>query len=249
MDDWKANAYALSEIFAYVSGLGDMQRDVVYTTIRDAYRNRGFDSANGDRLSYPTMEEVLNGLEEGERVRRVANVSARLRPLLEMDVFRPVDDSPNLLDTIRSGLVIDVHNLYAETAQLAVGAFVLRKLYKDMFRWGEASNLRLVVVLDEAHRLAKDITLPKLMKEGRKFGIAVVVASQGLGDFHQDVLGNAGTKVIYRVNYPESRRIAGFIRSRPGQDLAERIEQLPVGSAYVQTPEMPYGSAVKMYSP
>ena len=105
------------------------------------------------------------------------------------------------------------------------------------------------VVLDEAHRLAKDITLPKVMKEGRKFGVAVVVASQGLGDFHQDVLGNAGTKVIFRVNYPESRRIAGFIRSRQGQDLAERIEQMPVGSAYVQTPEMPYGSVIRMYPP
>ncbi len=249
MDDWKANAYAVSEIFAYVAGLGDMQRDVVYTTVRDAYRNHGFDRGPGGSLTYPTMEEILRAIEEGERARRVANVSARLRPLLEMDLFRPPENPPNLLTMIRDGLVIDVHNLYVETVQLAVGAFVLRKLYKDMFRWGVASGLRLAVVLDEAHRLARDITLPKVMKEGRKFGVAVVVASQGLGDFHQDVLGNAGTKVIFRVNYPESRRIAGFIRSRQGQDLAERIEQLPVGSAYVQTPEMPFGSVIRMYPP
>jgi DNA phosphorothioation-dependent restriction protein DptH len=249
IDDWKANAYAVSEIFAYVAGLGDMQRDVVYTTVRDAYRNHGFDRGFGGSLTYPTMEEILRAIEEGERARRVANVSARLRPLLEMELFQPPDSPPNLLTTIRNGLVIDVHNLYVETVQLAVGAFVLRKLYKDMFRWGVASSLRLAVVLDEAHRLAKDITLPKVMKEGRKFGVAVVVASQGLGDFHQDVLGNAGTKVIFRVNYPESRRIAGFIRSRQGQDLAERIEQLPVGSAYVQTPEMPFGSVIRMYPP
>lgn len=249
IDDWKANAYAVSEIFAYVAGLGDIQRDLVYTTIRDAYRNHGFDRGPAGSLSYPTMEEILRAIEEGENTRRVANVSARLRPLLEMDLFRPPDDPPNLLTMIRNGLVVDVHNLYAETAQLAVGAFVLRKLYKDMFRWGVASSLRLAVVLDEAHRLARDITLPKVMKEGRKFGVAVVVASQGLGDFHQDVLGNAGTKVIFRVNYPESRRIAGFIRTRQGQDLAEKIEQLPVGSAYVQTPEMPFGSVIRMYPP
>src|SRR5262245_46575102 len=71
--------------------------------------------------------------------------------------------------------------------------------------------------------------------------------SQGLGDFHQDVLGNAGTKVIFRSNYPESCKIAGFIRARQGEDLVARIEQLPVGSAYVQTPEMTLGSVAKMY--
>ena len=143
--------------------------------------------------------------------------------------------------------MIDLHDLFAESLQMATGAFVLRKLYKDMFRWGEAKHLRLAIVLDEAHRLAKDITLPKLMKEGRKFGISVIVASQGIGDFHQDVLSNAGTKILFRMNYPESRKVAGFIRGRQGQDISERIEQLSVGSAFVQTPEMPYGSVTQMY--
>src|SRR5207245_1746298 len=96
--------------------------------------------------------------------------------------------------------------------------------------WGPADHIRLAIVLDEAHRLARDVTLPKIMKEGRKFGIAVIVASQGLGDFHQDVLSNAGTKIIFRTNYPESRKVSGFIRASSGQDLAARIEQLPVGS-------------------
>jgi len=46
----------------------------------------------------------------------------------------------------------------------------------------------LAIVLDEAHRLSRDITLPKLMKEGRKFGVVVISASQGVTDFHPDVL-------------------------------------------------------------
>jgi DNA helicase HerA-like ATPase len=103
--------------------------------------------------------------------------------------------------------------------QLAAGAFVLRKLYKDMFTWGEADRLRLLVVLDEAHRLAQDKTLPKLMKEGRKFGIGVLVASQSLGDFHEDVRNNVGAKVVFRTNYPESSRVAGFISAPPSVNL------------------------------
>ncbi len=248
---WMANALAVAEIFAYVAGLGEMQKDIVYTSVRDAYKARGFnndsDIATLQMLDYPTLKDVLKRIEQNEQTRHVTNVAARCRPLLEMDLFRPTEQSADLLSLVRSGLVIDLHNLFAETLQMAAGAFVLRKLYKDMFRWGYAKQLRLAVVLDEAHRLAKDITLPKLMKEGRKFGISVIVASQGIGDFHPDVLGNAGTKVIFRMNYPESRKASGFIRGRQGQDLSERIEQLSIGSAYVQTPEMMYGSVVKMY--
>ncbi|HEU5378374.1 MAG TPA: ATP-binding protein, partial [Ktedonobacteraceae bacterium] len=245
---WMANALAVAEIFAYVAGLGDMQKDIVYTAVRDAYKAHGFDNeSNETSLEYPTLKEVLRRIEQHEQTRHVANVAARCRPLLEMNLFRPTEQPTDLLSLVRSGLVIDLHNLFAESLQMAAGAFVLRKLYKDMFHWGYAKKLRLAIVLDEAHRLAKDITLPKLMKEGRKFGISVIVASQGMGDFHPDVLSNAGAKMIFRMNYPESRKVSGFIRSRQGQDLAERIEQLPVGSAYVQTPEMTYGSAVQMY--
>jgi DNA helicase HerA-like ATPase len=53
------------------------------------------------------------------------------------------------------------------------------------------------------------------MKEGRKFGISAIVASQGLADFHQDFLGNSGMKVVFRINCPESRCIAGFILGAP----------------------------------
>jgi DNA helicase HerA-like ATPase len=75
------------------------------------------------------------------------------------------------------------------------------------------------------------------MKEGRKYGISVVAASQSMADFHRDVLGNAGIKIIFRTNYPESKNTAGFLRGREGQDLSQQIEQLAVGCAYVSTPD------------
>ncbi len=247
---WQANSYAIAEIFGHVVGLGDMQRDVVFSAIRDSYQAYGFsDETNHSdkKLSLPTLKEVLHRIENTAQGRHISNVAARCRPLLEMNLFRPTEQNPDLLSLVRSGLVIDLHNLYVEALQQAVGAFVLRKLYKDMFSWGYAKRIQLAVVLDEAHRLAKDVTLPKIMREGRKFGIAVIVASQGMADFHPDILATAGTKIIFRMNYPDSKKVAGFIRGLPGQDIASRIEQLAVGSAYVQTPDMSFGSIVKMH--
>src|SRR5439155_18803789 len=123
------------------------------------------------------------------------------RPLLELGLFRETEDKREFRKLLEDNLVIDVHNLGLETLQLAAGAFVLRKIYKDMFSWGQTDHIRLVIVLDEAHRLAKDVTLPRIMKEGRKFGVVVVAASQSLNDFHPEVVGNAGTKIIFRTNF------------------------------------------------
>jgi hypothetical protein len=243
---WKTNCFALAEIFQYVCKLGDIQRDVVYEAIRDCYRDLGFEEGNPERL--PTIDEVRRRLEELERERGIKNVLPRCRPVMELGLFGEADVEPvDLQDLLRTGLVLDVHTLGLEAVQLAAGAFLLRKIYKDMFQWGETDRLRLAIVLDEAHRLARDITLPKLMKEGRKFGIVVVVASQGLADYHPDVVGNAGTKVVYRTNFPMSKKVAGFLRARKGYDLAAAIEQLDVGEAYVQTPEMQACARVRMH--
>jgi hypothetical protein len=89
---------------------------------------------------------------------------------------------------LRFCLVIDLHKHPLEQLQIAAGAFILRKIYKDMFRWGETDRLRLAIVLDEAHRVSRDTILPKIMKEGRKFGVIVISASQGISDSHSAAL-------------------------------------------------------------
>jgi DNA phosphorothioation-dependent restriction protein DptH len=247
---WQANAFAVAEIFQYVTGMGDIQRDVFYEALRDCYLEVGFDATGATGHQLPLLSDVQARLEEMQNDRGSRNVIPRCRPLLEFGLFQeggtPQVDFQQML---KRGGIIDVHALHHETLQLAAGAFVLRKIYKDMFRWGETDRMRLVIVLDEAHRLAKDITLPKIMKEGRKFGLAIVVASQGLEDYHPDVVGNAGTKVVFRTNFPMSKKVAGFLRARKGTDLAGAIEQLPVGEAYVQTADMATCSRIRMSPP
>jgi len=242
---WQTNCFAIAEIFAYVCDLGDMQKDVVFEALRSCYQDLGYASGTPDRL--PTVSDVHRKLSLLELSRGVRNVVARCRPLLELGLFREDSSGFVPLDELLSrGLVLDVHRAGVEAMQVAAGAFLLRQIYKSMFNWDKANALRLAIVLDEAHRLAKDTTLPKIMKEGRKFGISVVVASQGLADFHSDVVENAGSKVVFRTNHPMSKKVAGFLRTRTSQDLTPAIEQLQVGVAFVQTPEMPAAARVAM---
>jgi len=228
-------AWELSEVIGYVCDLGEIQQNVVYEAVRDLYRQHGFGS-DGGPADRPTMTALAEAVAERERGGRGRNVAARLRPLTDFGLFVDGRGGRSFADVLRSGAVVDVHGLM-EQVQVAAGAFVLRKVYREMFQWGQTSELRLAVVLDEAHRFARDVTLPKIMKEGRKYGVAVVVASQGVDDFHRDVLSNAGTKVAFRCNFPQSRRVAGFLRGRAGQDMSTALENLAVGQAYISTPE------------
>ena len=234
----KEAIWELAEICQYVCGLGDIQRDALYRSFELAY-------ASVPDGSTPLLKDVGALIQDDEQDGNTKNVIARCRPLFEFGLFA---DSPSeaIYDQFRKGAVIDLHHLKSETLQLAAGAFTLRKLYRAMFSWGPAKRIRLAIVLDEAHRLAKDLTLPRIMKEGRKFGVAVVVASQDVRDFHDQVLSNAGTKVVFRVNYPDSRKVAGFVRAERGEALSSRIERLGVGEAMIQTPDMATADWVRM---
>lgn len=246
---WKTNCFAVAEIVQYVFGLGDIQRGLIYDAMRDCYLEAGFE--NDPHAAIPSLADLERKIRQYEERRGVRNVLIRCKPMFDFQLFDETAAAGNidLLAASERGLVIDLHKHPLEQLQIAAGAFVLRKIYKDMFRWGETDRLRLAIVLDEAHRVSRDTTLPRIMKEGRKFGVVVISASQGISDFHPDVLGNAGTKIIFRTNYPASRKVAGFLKPRRDEDIADRIEQLPVGSALVQTPEMRHALQLRMYPP
>ena len=231
-----------------------MQRDLVYEAISSCYKDAGFADTelNEDApvLAPPSVSTVYARLQEMEKGRRGAqNTVARCRKFFEFDLFQ--EEGNQTLDFAsmqKQTTIFDLHNVGIEELQMASGAFILRKLYKDMFSWGQSDRIRLIVVLDEAHRVAKDVTLPKLMKEGRKFGICVVVASQNAHDFHPDVLQNAGTKIMFRTNYPTSRRVAGYLRaSNRIPDVASVLENLEVGHALTQTLQMTNCAHVSMF--
>ena len=235
-----AAAFETAEIIAYVAGLGEIQRSHVYRALQDAY----ILALKGDGPNAPTVDQFAEALDAVEAAARGRHARERVRPLTDFGLFH--DDSTGVFDPRDGGMVIDVSGISLDQVQLAAGAFLLRKIYREMFHWPQDGTLKLAVVLDEAHRLARDVTLPKLMKEGRKYGVVVVVASQGAADFHRDVLGNAGTKIVFRTNFPSSKQVAGYLRGRSGQDLSQEIERLGVGQAYVSTPDSPQARRVYM---
>ncbi len=237
----KMQSAEIADIFDYVCDLGVMQRYTLYEAIVSLYKNR---MNKGEHLTI-NINDLKRKLKQSEKDNNIKNVLARTSKLLEMNFF--TDDSQwDILSTTKKGLILNLKSLGEGTMQNAISAFVLRKLYKEILHWDETNKLKLAIVLDEAHRLSKDVTLPLIMQEARKFGVMVIIASQNLNHFHPNVIGNVGTKIIFRTNSPSSNQVAQLVTLKPGKEARKIIENLKVGEALVQTPQMKYGEIVKM---
>ncbi|MFH1563356.1 MAG: ATP-binding protein [Nitrospirota bacterium] len=241
---WKTQSFALADIFAYVCELGDIQKDGVFRAISACYK----DTKNRGDNTFPTINDLEKKIERLENKKEIRNVLAKCRPLLEMNIFNPqvFEKNWDILESTKKGLVINIKEIGSETVQLAISAFVLRKVYKEILKWEESYVLKLAIVLDEAHRLAKDKTLPLIMQEARKFGVLVIVASQNINHFHENVLGNAGTKILFRTNNPDSKKVSKMVQMRSSSNAQSIIEQLRTGQAVVQTPDISYAAKTMM---
>ena len=224
-----AALHEISEVIAYVCELGDIQQNHIYRALIKTFQDLGWVNGKaGERL--PTMAEFATAVEAIEKGAKGKNARARIVPLTDFGLFRDEATDFNPLG-VGQGLVIDLRG-QLEVVQLAASSFLLRKLYREMFNWPADSTIKVAAILDEAHRFAKDKSLPKILKEGRKYGVSVVVASQSVDDFDKNVLVNCGTKIVFKTNFPESKMVAKLLQGPGGQDLGDEITRLPVGTAF-----------------
>ncbi len=113
-----------------------------------------------------------------------------------------------------SGLNIDWESILTSRAQTYVIQLkglehLLERVVTELLLWSligfleslGPGPLRCMVLLDEAHRLsfATNSPVEKLLREGRKFGAGVVLASQQPEDFSSVAFANTATKLIFNV--------------------------------------------------
>jgi len=133
----------------------------------------------------------------------------------------------------------------------AVTEFLLWSLIGFVEALGPGGR-RCFIVLDEAHKLAFSAGSPteKLLREGRKFGLGVILASQQPEDFSPVAFANTATKLVFQVGDERSavsRQLAKKVHgSHSFFEIAELITRLPRGYAYFVTKNA--GRVVRVHS-
>jgi DNA phosphorothioation-dependent restriction protein DptH len=124
------------------------------------------------------------------------------------------------------------------SVERAVTEFLLWSLIRYFEVLGPGP-LRCFVVLDEAHKLAFGSGSPveKILREGRKFGLAAILASQQPEDFSSVAFANTATKIVFQIADQAghvSRQLHRKIKNGHSHDyIARALGTLPRGSAYV----------------
>jgi DNA phosphorothioation-dependent restriction protein DptH len=149
-----------------------------------------------------------------------------------------------------SGLNIDWETILKSGAQTYIIQLkglehLLERVVTELLLWNligflesiGPGPLRCMVLLDEAHRLsfATNSPVEKLLREGRKFGAGVVLASQQPEDFSSVAFANTATKLIFNV-MDDRGAVARQVAKKAAGDtdfvkLLRRLGNLPRGTA------------------
>ena len=148
-------------------------------------------------MSIETGKEI-DALIRYDSVETVRSLVDRLDTLVATGIFKPAPPPFN------PGMPVWRYEL-APLSESEQRLFVWTRLTQILERAIErgptrgAAEMREVIILDEAHRffLERETNiLDRIAKEARKFGVAMICASQSPSHFSEDFLGNVGTKVL-----------------------------------------------------
>lgn len=223
------NAGMLRDIFAAIfPDLGDIQVEKIRQSIKQSYTELGWGSdTDTERLETPKFQRFFDILSSEPKPDR--GLLARLSELNDYGFFEGTQsDSTNAsLLSVAKTSIIRLHQTSSDALQKAFAAFVLHNLYQEMFSRGVQLRISHAIFFDEAHKASKLKLIPTMAKECRKFGIALVVASQEARDFDEGLFAAISNYLILRVTENDAKALArNVLPSENAARMTDRLKQL-----------------------
>jgi hypothetical protein len=216
----------LRDIFlAIFPDFGDIQTETIRSAIKQSYLDCGWNlESSNENVPVPEFGAFFELIKRDKRVDR--GVVFRLNELADYGLFRAPTGSRSPLDS--GGItLVRIHRTGNELLQRAFATFVLYSVYKDMLKRGPQPALTHAVIFDEAHRASRLRLLPRMAKESRKYGIAMLLASQEARDFDRSLFSAIASYLALRVTENDARTIAKqAVSSRIERRVIDRLKQL-----------------------
>jgi DNA phosphorothioation-dependent restriction protein DptH len=221
--------YQVANSLAKIFSLGDIQHAILRDAINQAFVAAGFAPNNKETWQLPAPHfsavwAILKQMEE-EIGGNVRNLNLRVQPLFETGVFPENADPRGFEAVLEETHVLRLSNLATPELMVAVSRFALQKIYSDMLAKGPTHEMRVFAVVDEAHKLSYEETLTELIREARKYGVGVLLASQSVQDFDRVVFDMVGTKIALQLEGDDAKVMAenlGLVDKRE-RDIARQF--------------------------
>jgi hypothetical protein len=153
--------------------------------------------------------------------------------------------------------ILDLSGIPSEIMS-SISGTLLKIIYDGLF-WGVntkvgGKNQPLLIVLEEAHSYLKagensisSRTVQMIAKEGRKYGVGLLLVTQRPSELDETVLSQCGTMIALRMNNSKDR---GHIKAAVQDELQSMVDLLPslrTGEALISGEAVKIPSRIKFY--
>ena len=229
------------------SRLGVQQHAVLRDAVLDVFYEVGIkpDNPTTWHKRPPEFERVHKKLlayagdSDNANRRYAGSVASHISTLFMFNVFRTTGQRLDWKDLLSRRITILGFRGLESSVQRVATEFILWNLIGHLESVGPEA-LRAFIVLDEAHRLsfAENSPVEKLLREARKFGVGVMLASQQPEDFSAVAFANTATKIVFQISDERSivsRNIQRKVTNHSFSEIFNTVTRLPRGCAYVIT--------------
>ncbi|MGF1508356.1 MAG: helicase HerA domain-containing protein [Myxococcota bacterium] len=225
------HAYEVAGLLKRVMGLGDVQEGLVRGAINGAYQSRGIDPrdwVDPEAEDWPTFDAVVERLREEPKA---ANVVTRLAPLVELGLFPVTQAGPSFSELMARRVVLSLSELPTDELKSLLAEIIIIQVHGHALRGPQPRRLARMMVFDEAHRIAASKRLEALGREGRAFGIGLVIGTQYPGDITDEVAGSMATQLSLMNGQADHRRavvrqVYGTTSSADAKHLNDALARL-----------------------
>jgi hypothetical protein len=176
--------------------------------------------------SVPDFNEVKAIIEADDRNDGLLD---RLSPLFDLNLFPRTEAKAASFDKLMGELVVlDLHKLPNDMVKSALSEFMIVRLHGHILKGEQPRELRRLLVFDEAWRVSGSERLQELAREGRAFGVGIVIGTQFPGDIPEELAGNLATQLMLSNQSVEHRRsvLLKLVGSTSGPDAKGLQRQL-----------------------
>ncbi len=210
-ENFNKTVYRVASILDQIFALGDIQHPTLRSAIMQAFNQVGFRANDKTTwgLKAPDFNDIWEVLKHMEKQDKgsVRNLILRIQPIFENNIFNSGATAMSFENVLSQNTIIRLATLPTVELMKTVCRFTLQSIYNYMISAGPSKNIKLYVVLDEAHKISYDQTLTDLIREARKYGIGFILASQTPRDFDSVVFDNMGTKISLQLEGDDSKII------------------------------------------
>jgi DNA phosphorothioation-dependent restriction protein DptH len=185
-------AAGFAETMARAFGLGQKQQLRLRKLIRDAYERAGINMADASTWSKPapTIAQVWDLFLDQEKVEE-DSLYAALDSLVTYEIFEIQPESVCSLYDLLDGVTVIELAGYPPQIQNLVVALTLDLFYSQMQKRGKPAvqgdhrQITKMILVDEADNFMKEDfqSLRKILKEGREYGVGVILSTQDITHF------------------------------------------------------------------